>query len=201
MNMSTDPYKLLRAELVRAANSVAPADLRRRGWRAHPRLLAASATAMAAAAAVVVSLTGAPANHLPASHAPAGHPGFALTQAPTGKVTVSFVDQTGPSTAQIAAFNQALAAIGTRMGRPAETLVQTTTGLDVRCPDGQLIQTTSTNSSQGTEISWNCSPASPASQQPEQLSRVVDEASRSGCDGPGLGGLGGGVGRVGAPLL
>jgi magnesium chelatase family protein len=36
---------------------------------------------------------------------------------------------------------------------------------------------------------------------PEQLSRVVDEASRSGCDGPGLGGLGGGVGRVGAPLL
>jgi hypothetical protein len=36
---------------------------------------------------------------------------------------------------------------------------------------------------------------------PEQLSRVVDEASRSGCDGPGLGGLGGGVGRVGSPLL
>lgn len=128
--------------------------------RSRPRLLTAGGAVIAVAAgATAILLSSAPGGHHP------GHPVFAVGHGPNGAMTATFVDQTTPTPAEVAGFNKALAAIGTHTGRPADTLVLTSTGLDVRCPNGQLISTSSSTGSHGTVYSWTCPGASGQSSQ------------------------------------
>lgn len=104
-------------------------DTRGSGWWPHGRLVAGTTAAtVAAVGAGVVLLLG----------TAAGPPAFALTRSRDGTVTVLFAAHTGLTPSQLARMNRALAALSARTGR-AETLVETPSGLRVRCPDGQLV--------------------------------------------------------------
>lgn len=99
------------------------------GWWPHGRLVAGTTAAtVAAVGAGVVLLLG----------TAAGPPAFAVTRSGDGTVMVRFPAHTRLTASQLARMNRALAAISAHTGR-AETLVETPSGVRVRCPDGQLV--------------------------------------------------------------
>jgi hypothetical protein len=104
------------------------------------RLLAGASVALGGVAAALLVLLGSAATQ----------PAFAITQNADGTTTiVTFAPASALTSSKIAAFNQALAAVGAHTGG-SEMLVATPSGLDVRCADGQLVQATLTT---GTEWS------------------------------------------------
>lgn len=118
-----------------AAAQVMAARVRIARWR----LFAGASALLGGVAAAVVVLLGSSATQ----------PAFAITQAADGTSTiVAFVPASALTSDRIAAFNRALAGEEARTGRGETQLVPTSSGLEVRCADGQLVRATVTT---GTE--------------------------------------------------
>ena len=114
------------------------AELARAEWpghrrRARPRLVVGTTAATAAvgvALALLLSGTASP-------------PAFAVTGGPNSRTLVIAARQIQITPAQIARFNRMLASMGARTGH-TETLVETASGVEVRCsgPHGQVVRAT-----------------------------------------------------------